>query len=47
MAWRWAGTMLVEAQKGFYRIRGYRELPLLAASLTQGTPLVDAEEDAA
>ena len=35
MAWAWAGTMLVEAQKGFHRIRSYRELPLLAASLTQ------------
>lgn len=47
MAWRWAGTMLIEAQKGFKRIRGYRELPLLTASLTQGSPAVDAEEDAA
>ena len=44
---QWAGTMLVEAQKGFHRIRGYRELPLLTASLTQGPPAVDAEEDAA
>lgn len=29
MAWRWAGTVLLEAEKRFHRISGYRELPLL------------------
>jgi len=33
MAWRWAGTVLQEAQKRFYRIHGYREIPLLMNAL--------------
>lgn len=28
MAWRWAGTVLLEAQSRFHRIHGYREMPL-------------------
>lgn len=33
MAWRWAGTILLEAEKRFNRIRGYREMPLLMNAL--------------
>ena len=33
MAWRWAGTVLQEAQKRFNRIHGYREMPLLLNAL--------------
>ena len=33
MAWRWAGTILLEAEKGFHRIQGYREMPLLINAL--------------
>ncbi|MHC4518698.1 MAG: hypothetical protein ACYTAS_08940 [Planctomycetota bacterium] len=28
MAWRWAGTVLLEAEKRLHRVQGYRELPL-------------------
>ena len=33
MAERWAGTMLVEAQKKFRRLRGYRSMPKLLVAL--------------
>ena len=33
MAWRWAGTVLLEAEKRFHRIQGYREMPLLINAL--------------
>jgi len=33
MAWRWAGTVLQEAQKRFNRIHGYREISLLVNAL--------------
>ena len=33
MAWRWAGTVLREAEKRFHRIQGYREMPLLINAL--------------
>ena len=33
MAWRWAGTVLREAQGRFHRIRGYREMPVLLRAL--------------
>lgn len=33
MAWRWAGTILLEAQKRFHRVMGYRALPLLINAL--------------
>jgi hypothetical protein len=29
MAWRWAGTVSLEAEKRFHRLRGYHEMPLL------------------
>jgi transposase-like protein len=44
MARRWAGTMLIEAQKSFRRIQGYRELPFLEAVLKDG---VDSKRKAA
>ena len=33
MAWRWAGTVLQEAEKRFNRIHGYREISLLVNAL--------------
>lgn len=33
MALRWAGTVLLEAEKRFYRMKGHRELPMLVAAL--------------
>jgi transposase-like protein len=33
MAVRWAGTVLLEAEKRFYRMKGHRELPLLVEAL--------------
>ncbi len=33
MAWRWAGTVLLEAEKRFNRIRGHREMPFLLKAL--------------
>ena len=33
MAWRWAGTVLLEAQNRFHRVRGFREIPLLLNAL--------------
>lgn len=44
MARRWGGTTLLEAEKKFKRIKGYRELPLLAAALNA---VVDGKEVAA
>lgn len=41
MAWRWAGTVLMEAEKRFHRIKGYRDLPLLLEKLKM---TVDHEE---
>jgi len=41
MAWRWAGTVLLEAEKRFHRIKGYRDLPLLIKALQE---LVDHQE---
>jgi len=41
MAWRWAGTVLLEAEKRFHRVQGYRELPLLINALGNA---VDSEE---
>jgi transposase-like protein len=41
MAWRWAGTVLLEAEKRFHRIKGYRDLPLLVEKLKEG---VDQKE---
>ena len=33
MAVRWAGTMLLEAEKKFRRVRGFREMPFLVSAL--------------
>lgn len=41
MAWRWAGTVLLEAENRFHRVSGYRELPLLIKALEE---LVDHQE---
>jgi hypothetical protein len=35
MAWRWAGTVLLEADRGFHRIKGYRQIPLLTEALSK------------
>jgi len=42
---RWAGTMLVEAEKGFRRVQGYAALPVLLSKL--GISGVDDKEAAA
>ena len=42
MAWRWAGTVLLEVEKRFHRIKGYRDLPLLIKALQK---LVDHQEE--
>ena len=44
MALRWTGTMLLEAEKRFRRVRGYRALPVLMAALRE---TVDDQEVAA
>ena len=41
MARRWAGAVLLETEKRFYRIKGHREMPLLAAILKRN---VDTKE---
>jgi len=41
MAKRWAGTMLLETERRFYRIRGHREMPMLAVILNR---IVDTKE---
>ena len=33
MVWRWVGTMLLEAEKTFRRIKGYKEMPSLLNAL--------------
>jgi transposase-like protein len=44
MAWRWAGTMLGQAERRFHRIMGYRDMPLLTKALGA---MVDSKEVAA
>jgi transposase-like protein len=44
MAQRWVGTMLLEVERGFRRVRGHREMPLLVAALR---PREAAESSAA
>jgi transposase-like protein len=39
MAERWAALGLIEAEKRFRRIRGYRDLPMLVATLKKETAL--------
>ena len=41
MAWRWAGTVLLEVEKRFHRIKGYRDLPLLIEKLQE---VIDHQE---
>jgi transposase-like protein len=41
MAKRWAGAVLLETEKRFYRIRGHREMPALAAILKR---IIDTKE---
>jgi putative transposase len=41
MAVRWAGSVLLEAEKRFYRMKGHRELPMLVEALQQN---VDSKE---
>jgi transposase-like protein len=41
MAWRWAGTMLLEVEKRFHRVKGYRSMSVLIAALQKD---VDTEE---
>jgi len=35
MAWRWAGIMLLEAERGFHRIKGYRQTATLIEALSK------------
>jgi putative transposase len=42
MAWRWAGTVLQEAQRRFHRVRGYRDMPLLTTALKEGIAMDEA-----
>jgi transposase-like protein len=44
MAWRWAGTVLLEAEKSFHRVMSYRQMPILIESLCKA---VDRREAAA
>lgn len=41
MAWRWAGTVLLETEKRFHRLNGYRDLPILIERLKE---VVDHQE---
>ena len=42
MVWRWAGTVLQEAQRRFHRVGGYRNMPLLIAALKKGIAMDEA-----
>ncbi len=33
MAWRWAGTVLLDVEERFHRIKGYRDLGALLTAL--------------
>jgi len=41
MAWRWGGTALLEAEKRFRRVGGYRQMPVPVAALSK---VVDSKE---
>jgi len=41
MAWRWGGTVLLEAEKHFHRVKGHRQMPMLAEALSQ---TIDSQE---
>jgi putative transposase len=46
MALRWMGTALLEAEKGFRKVQGYRELPFLEVKLGRTESLLMAEKTA-
>jgi len=46
MALRWTVTGLIEAEKRFKRIRGYRALPILSEALQQKRGLDNLKEAA-
>ena len=39
---RWGATVLLEAEKGFRRIKGYRDMPLFLDALAKGIDGVEA-----
>ncbi len=41
MAWRWCGAVLLEAERRFHRVMGYRQMPMLVEALCKG---VDRKE---
>ena len=47
MVRRWVALGILEAEKGFRRLRGYRSMPILVASLQQLIETVDEQEAAA
>jgi len=47
MAMRWAAAGLLEAEKSFHRIKGYRALPVLITALAKFTTSLDHESKAA
>ena len=47
MILRWCAAGLSEAQKGFRRLRGYKNMPRLVAALQRLNPTVDHQEEAA
>ncbi len=47
MVRRWVALGILEAQKGFRRLRGYRSMPILVAALQQPIETVDEQEAAA
>ena len=42
MVSRWSATVLLEAEKGFRRIKGYRDMPLFLDALAKGVDGVEA-----
>jgi len=42
MAWRWAGTVLLEVEKRFHRIKGYRDPPILVEKLKEAVDYKEA-----
>ena len=45
MALRWAASGLMEASKGFRRVKGYREIPLLIAALDSMVSVESVDEN--
>jgi putative transposase len=46
MALRWAAAGMLAAEAQFRRVKGYRELPLLAVALPRAVGLPEGEEAA-